>query len=69
MNLLTVFEVAEIMKVSESTVRRLVRSGALTAYKIGQRGQLRVKQEDLEGYLEDQKFRSRGEGEERKGAL
>ena len=55
MTLLTIQEVVEIMKISESTVRRLIKSGALPAYKIGKRGQLRVKQEELEEYLEKQK--------------
>ena len=57
MKLLTLREVAEAMKVSESTVRRWIRAGALTAYKVGQRGQLRVRDEDLERYLETQVVR------------
>ena len=52
MNMLTLHEVAKAMKVSESTVRRWVRAGALIAYKVGQRGQLRIREEDLEEYLE-----------------
>lgn len=54
MKLLTLSEVADIMKVSESTIRRLIKGGILTAYKVGERGQLRVKEEDLEKYLKDQ---------------
>ena len=55
MNLLRLREVAETVKVSETTVRRWVRSGALIAYKVGKRGQLRVREEDLEFFLEKQR--------------
>jgi excisionase family DNA binding protein len=43
------------MKVSESTVRRLIRRGIIVAYKVGDRGQLRVKEDDLDKYLESQR--------------
>jgi excisionase family DNA binding protein len=52
MELLTVQEVADMMKVSEKTVRRLIKRGNLAAYKIGARGQLRVNERDLERYLD-----------------
>lgn len=55
MRLLTVQEVAETMRISEKTVRRLIKRGDLTAYKVGDRGQLRVKERDLEVYLESQR--------------
>ncbi len=55
MNLLTLREVAEAVKVSETTIRRWVRDGSLAAYKVGKRGQLRVKEEDLEAFLERQR--------------
>lgn len=55
MKLLTVQEVAEAMKVSEKTVRRLIKRGDLTAYKVGERGQLRVKESDFELYVEAQR--------------
>jgi excisionase family DNA binding protein len=55
MKLLTVDEVAEGLKISESTVRRLIRSGLLPAYKVGERGQLRVKECDLDIYVESQR--------------
>lgn len=54
MKLLTLNEVAITMKVSESTVRRWIRSGSLSAYKVGQRGQLRIRENDLERFLEMQ---------------
>ena len=50
--LLTVQEVADLMKVSEKTVRRLIKRGDIAAYKLGDRGQLRVKERDLEQYVE-----------------
>ena len=55
MNLLTVQEVAETIKVSEKTVRRLIKRGDLAAYKVGDRGQLRVKDGDLERYVDSQR--------------
>ena len=51
MKLLTLSEVAEALRVSESTARRLIKRGEIAASKIGDRGQLRVLQEDLEGYV------------------
>lgn len=55
MKLLTVQDVADSMKVSEKTVRRLIKRGDLAAYKVGDRGQLRINERDLEGYLETQR--------------
>ncbi len=55
MNLLTVPEVADTLKVSESTVRRLIKSGVLAAYRVGDRGQLRIEARDLEAYVESQR--------------
>ena len=51
MDLLTISEVAETLKVSHSTIRRLISRGELVAYKVGNRGQLRVKKRDLERYV------------------
>ena len=65
MKMLTLHEVAVAMKVSESTVRRWVRGGALVAYKVGQRGQLRIREEDLERYLEKRVVRVGEQGVER----
>ena len=49
MKLLTLPEVVEALKVSESTVRRRIREGSLKAIRIGR--QLRVRPEDLEAFL------------------
>ena len=54
MKLLTIQEVADTMKVSEKTVRRLIKRGEIEAYKLGERGQLRVKECELERYVEAQ---------------
>ena len=51
--MLDILEVSEQLKVSESTIRSLVRSGKLRAYRIGgKRGRLRFKEEDLAAYIE-----------------
>lgn len=52
MNLLTIQEAADALKVSEATVRRLIKRGAFAAFKVGERGQLRIKASDLEEYVE-----------------
>ncbi len=56
MNLLTLRDVAKTLKLSETTVRRLVRAGSIAAYKVGKRGQLRVREEDLESFLQKQRI-------------
>jgi excisionase family DNA binding protein len=56
MKLLTLRDVARALRVSETTVRRLVRTGSIAAYKVGKRGQLRVREEDLESFLEKQRI-------------
>lgn len=58
MKLLTVPEVADAMKVSAKTVRRLIKRGDLPAYRVGERGQLRVEERELERYVESQRVRS-----------
>jgi len=55
MKLLTIQEVAEAMRISDRTVRRLIKRGDITAYKVGDRGQLRVKERDLELYVDSQR--------------
>ena len=48
--LLTIEEVARILKVSMQTVRRMIDEGELKAIKI--RGQWRIKREDLQDYID-----------------
>lgn len=57
MKLLTIQEVADLMKISESTVRRLIQGGQIAAFKVGDRGQLRVEENELERYVESQRVR------------
>jgi len=45
----TLEEVAEILRVSTATVRKLIESGELKAKKV--RGQWRIRKEDLDTYM------------------
>lgn len=47
--LMTVAEVAEVLRVSRMTVYRLIKAGELTAIRVGKN--YRVRRRDLEGYL------------------
>ena len=48
----TLEEVAEILKVSVATVRKLIDDKDLKAFKV--RGQWRVRKEDLDAYIQNQ---------------
>lgn len=48
---LTLADVAEILNTSSTQVYSLVRSGELPAIKIGGRGQWRVEESELEGFI------------------
>jgi len=48
----TLEEVAEILRVSVSTVRNLIKRKELTALRVG--FQLRVRKEDLDSYIQRQ---------------
>ncbi len=61
LKLLTLREVADALQVSEKTIRRLVIRGDLVGFKVGDRGQVRVKSEDLEAYLERQRVHADGQ--------
>ena len=50
--LLTVAEVASVMRVSRMTVYRLIRRGQLKAIRVGRN--YRVREDDLNQYLESQ---------------
>lgn len=45
----TVDEVADMLRISASTVRLLIRQGELKAIRVG--GQLRIRKEDLDEYI------------------
>ena len=53
---LTVSEVAVLMRVSNMTVYRLIKSGALKAVQVGNR--YRVKEADVHQYLDDHYVRA-----------
>lgn len=50
-HLLTVGEVAEVMRVSNMTVYRLIKSGQLAALRVGKN--YRIRESDLQKYLKD----------------
>ena len=54
MELMTLKEVADAARVSESTVRRWVRSSELPAYRLGR--QLRVRPEEFESFLNQRRL-------------
>lgn len=51
--LLTVEQVAKRLKYSKMTVYRYIKAGKMTSYKIGK--EYRIKESDLEKFLEDRK--------------
>ena len=50
-SLLTVGEVAQLMRVSNMTVYRLIKSGQLAAIRVGKN--YRIRRRDVERYLDD----------------
>jgi excisionase family DNA binding protein len=52
MTTFTVEEIAKSLKISEQTVRNLIKRGALKAIRVG--GQFRVTKEELDRYLQKQ---------------
>ncbi len=57
--ILTLPEVAGLLKVAEKTVYTMAQRGQLPAFKV--RGQWRFKRSDLEQWIEDQKAAAQGE--------
>jgi excisionase family DNA binding protein len=57
--LLTVGEVARIMRVSNMTVYRLIKSGQLAAIRVGKN--YRIRRNDVERYLTDRAVHIEGE--------
>ena len=57
--ILTLPEVAILLKVAEKTVYTMAQRGQLPAFKV--RGQWRFKRSDLEQWIEDQKAAVKGE--------
>jgi len=57
--LLTVVEVAALMRVSNMTVYRLIKSGNLAAIRVGKN--YRIRESDVDNYLSDRAVRITGE--------
>ena len=57
--LLTVGEVAEVMRVSNMTVYRLIKSGQLAAIRVGKN--YRIRRRDVRRYLEERAVRFDGD--------
>lgn len=55
--ILTVSEVAELLKVAEKTVYTMAQKGELPAFKV--RGQWRLKREDIHAWIERQKLEAK----------
>lgn len=51
-NILTLEEVAQILRVSIPTVRKLIRQGKLKAFYVG--NQVRIRRADLDEYISSQ---------------
>ena len=49
--LLTVREVARLLAVHPNSVRRWVKQGRIKAYRVGRRGDLRFRLDDVDGFL------------------
>lgn len=59
--ILTLPEVAQLLKVAEKTVYSMAQKGLLPAFKVG--GQWRFKRTDIDVWIEQQKAASRENGE------
>lgn len=57
--LLTLHEVADLLKVAEKTVYTMAQRGELPAFKV--RGQWRFKQADLDRWIEERKAAARND--------
>jgi excisionase family DNA binding protein len=51
--MLTVNEVAHLLHVHPTTVRRWEKRGELRAYRLGSKGTIRFKKEDVQGFVDD----------------
>jgi excisionase family DNA binding protein len=58
--IMTLPEVADLLKVAEKTVYTMAQKAQLPAFKV--RGQWRFKRDDLDRWIEQQKAASRSEG-------
>ena len=63
MVIMTCDEVAAYLRVHVSSVRRWSRSGKITAYKVGGRGDWRYREQDVLSFLYDTNQEGEGQGE------
>ena len=61
--ILTLPEVAQLLKVAEKTVYTMAQKGELPAFKVG--GQWRFRRTDLDAWIDAKTRRSDGSGEDR----
>jgi len=63
MTLLTVSEVAKLLRLGESTVYELIAKGKIGAFRIGPaNGGIRISQDDLDAYLASSRVEAEDEG-------
>ncbi len=58
-SLLTIRQVSDILQVHHNTVRRWIAAGRLPAYRLGPRGDLRLKQDELDDFILQMRIGSR----------
>lgn len=63
--LLTVAEVADLLRVSNMTVYRLIKGGELAAIRVGKN--YRIRQQDLDAYLSAGSVQASGAADEQNG--
>lgn len=63
--LLTVAEVADLLRVSNMTVYRLIKSGDLAALRVGKN--YRIRKQDLEAFLSAGSVQAEGTADESRG--
>jgi excisionase family DNA binding protein len=51
MGFLTIKEVANVLRVTPATARRLANDGIIPSYRVGLQEQIRIKAEDLKNYI------------------
>jgi excisionase family DNA binding protein len=54
--MLTVKQVCDVLQVHHNTLRRWIAAGRVPAYRIGPRGDLRLKQDDLDAFIEQMRI-------------
>lgn len=52
LKLFNTHEVADLLRVSEMHVRNMIKTGRLRGYKEGRKGGCRIKEEDVDQYIE-----------------